>query len=188
MLEGFDRTKFSHDGRTLPVWRGGEGPGVVVIHEVPGITPQVAAFGRRLADAGFSVAMPELFGTVGKGYGANMVGQLVRACVSREFHVLATNQSSPITSYLRALCRKAHEECGGTGVGAIGMCLTGNFALSLMVDESVMAPVLSQPSLPFGITAGHRAAIHVSAEDLAVVKRRASAGCGASPSPRSKSL
>jgi dienelactone hydrolase len=98
--------------------------------------------------------------------------------VSREFKVLAANESSPITDWLRALCRKAHADCGGPGVGAIGMCLTGNFALSLMVDESVMAPVLSQPSLPFPITAARRAALHVSPDELAVVKRRARAGCG----------
>ncbi len=178
-LPGFDETTFSHEGESYPVFRRGSGPGVVVIHEIPGITPPVADFARRVADAGFSVYAPSLFGTPGKPFSNGyMVGQMARACISREFHVLATNQSSPITNYLRALCRKAHEECGGPGVGAIGMCLTGNFALSLMVDESVMAPVLSQPSLPFGVSAAHRAALHVSDDDLAVVKRRAAAGCG----------
>jgi len=174
--EGFDRTEFSHDDRTLPVWRRGEGPGVVVIHEVPGITPAVAAFGRRVADAGFTVAMPELFGTVGKGYGANVVGQLLRACVSREFQVLAAHRSSPITDWLRALARALHEEIGGPGVGAIGMCLTGNFALSLMLDPCLMAPVLSQPSLPFGLGRERRAALHLSPEELAAAKKRTAEG------------
>lgn len=103
---------------------------------------------------------------------------MARACISREFHVFARNESSPITDWLRALCRRAHEECGGPGVGAIGMCLTGNFALSLMVDESVMAPILSQPSLPFGVSAAHRAALHLSQSDLEIVKKRANEGCG----------
>ena len=178
-LPGFDETTFSHEGESYPVFRRGSGPGVVVIHEIPGITPPVAEFARRVADAGFSVYAPSLFGIPGKPFSNGyMLGQMARACISREFHVLATNQSSPITNYLRALCRKAHADCGGPGVGAIGMCLTGNFALSLMVDDSVMAPVLSQPSLPFGVTAAHRAALHVSDDDLAVVKRRAAAGCG----------
>jgi len=178
-LPGFDETTFSHEGETYPVFRRGAGPGVVVIHEIPGITPPVADFARRVADAGFSVYAPSLFGTPGKPFSNGyMLGQMARACISREFHVLATNQSSPITNYLRALCRKAHADCGGPGVGAIGMCLTGNFALSLMVDESVMAPVLSQPSLPFGVTAAHRAALHLSDDDLATVKRRAEGGCG----------
>jgi dienelactone hydrolase len=57
------------------------------------------------------------------------------------------------------------------------MCLTGNFALALMVDESVMAPVLSQPSLPFPVSRSHREALHLSDADLSVVKRRVREGC-----------
>ena len=178
-LEGFDDFEFNHDGATRRVYRRGSGPGVVVMHEIPGITPQVAGFARRVADEGFTVFVPHMFGTPNRPLSVPYIaGQMVRACISREFIVLAKNESSPITDWLRALCRHAHAECGGPGVGAIGMCLTGNFALSLMVDESVMAPVLSQPSLPFGVTAAHRAALHISDADLAIAKKRASAGCG----------
>jgi len=178
-LEGFESSTFAHDGAERTVYRRGTGPAVVVMHEIPGITPPVAAFATRVAEAGFSVRLPHLFGTPGRPLSAGYaLGQMARACVSREFHVLASHASSPITDWLRALCRKAHAECGGPGVGAIGMCLTGNFALALMVDESVMAPVLSQPSLPFGFTAAQRAALHLSPEGLEVVKRRAAGGCG----------
>lgn len=174
MLDGFRETEFMHDGKQQTVYRRGDGPGVVVIHEVPGITPQVAAFGRRVADAGFTVAMPSLFGTPGKAVSTCYVsGQLVRACVSREFHVLAAHSRSPVTDWLRALARDLHAECGGRGVGAIGMCLTGNFALSMMLDSSLLAPVLSQPSLPFPLGSERKAALHLSPEDLATVKRRA---------------
>ena len=173
MLDGFRETSFEHDGTAYPVHRGGEGPGVVVMHEVPGITPEVAGFAERVAAAGFHVALPEMFGTRGKpltnGYAAR---QILRACISREFHVLASNGSSPITTWLRALCKQVHADQGGAGVGALGMCLTGNFALALMVDPWVKAPVLSQPSLPFPFGAERRAALHVSDDDLAVVKRR----------------
>jgi dienelactone hydrolase len=179
VLDGFDEFSFSHDGATRPVYRRGEGPGVVIMHEIPGITPEVARFGRRVADEGFTSFMPHMFGTPGKPFGLPYVlGQMARACISREFHVLARGGSSPITNWLRALCRHAHESCGGPGVGAIGMCLTGNFALSLMVDESVMAPVLSQPSLPFGVSRAHRKALHLSDADLEVVKERVKGGCG----------
>ena len=154
MLDDFDTFGFSHEGTRRDVYTKGEGPGVVVMHEIPGITPQVAQFSRRVADAGFTVFMPHLFGTPGQpistGYA---LGQMIQCCIQREFRVLAERSSSPITDWLRALCREAHRRCGGPGVGAIGMCMTGNFALSLMVDPSVMAPVLSQPSLPFGLTA-----------------------------------
>ncbi len=178
-LAGFECASFTHDGKTRDVYTRGRGPGVVVMHEVPGITPPVAAFATRVADAGFRVYAPHLFGTPGKpetlGYA---LSSMIHCCVSREFKVLASNESSPITDWLRALCRHAHAECGGPGVGAIGMCMTGNFALALMVDESVMAPVLSQPSLPSPFTAARREALHLSERDLAVVKRRAASGCG----------
>jgi dienelactone hydrolase len=169
------RFAFAHDGKAREVYRG-RGPGVVVMHEVPGITPPVADFARRVADAGFTVYAPHLFGTPGKAETVPYaLASMLRCCVSREFKVLAANQSSPITDWLRALCRHAHAECGGPGVGAIGMCMTGNFALALMVDESVLAPVLSQPSLPAPWTRAQREGLHLSPADR--VKRRAAAGC-----------
>jgi dienelactone hydrolase len=178
-LEGFQRFTFAHDGESKPVYRRGAGPGVVIVHEVPGITPPVEAFANRVADAGFTVYLPHLFGTPGRPLSAGYaIGQMARVCISQEFHVLAAGSSSPITAWLRALCRRAHAECGGPGVGAIGMCLTGNFALALMVDESVMAPVLSQPSLPFPISRARREGLHLSTRDLEIVKKRARQGCG----------
>jgi dienelactone hydrolase len=178
-VEGFETEPFTADGATRAVYRRGEGPGVVVMHEIPGITPQVARFARTVADAGFSVYLPHLFGTPGKAHSLPYaLGQIGRACVAREFRVLARRASSPICDWLRALCRHAHAEQGGPGVGAIGMCITGNFALALMVDESVMAPVLAQPSLPFAITPSQKAAIHVSDEELVTIRRRANEGAG----------
>jgi dienelactone hydrolase len=177
-LDGFDSFAFTHDGATRTVYTRGDGPAVVVMHEIPGITPQVAEFGRRVAADGFRVYLPHMFGTPNKAISMPYVlGQMARACISREFAVLASKASSPITDWLRALCRHAHAECGGRGVGAVGMCLTGNFALALMVDPSVMAPVLSQPSLPFAITGAQRAGLHLSDADLAVAKQRAAQGC-----------
>jgi dienelactone hydrolase len=178
-LEGFETQRFRHEGESRSVLRRGRGPGVVIIHEIPGITPEVARFARWVAEAGFTVFLPSLFGRPGQPFSAGyMSSQLARACVSREFWVLSRRESSPVTDWLRALCRHAHAECGGPGVGALGMCLTGNFALSLMVDEAVMAPVLSQPSLPFPLTPAHPEALHLSDTDLATVKRRAAEGVG----------
>lgn len=178
-LQGFADSPFTHNGATRTVFRKGSGPGVVIMHEIPGITPEVQRFAERVADAGFTVFMPHLFGTPGKKFSNGYaIGQMARACISREFAVLATRRSSPICDWLRALCRHAHAELGGKGVGALGMCLTGNFALALMVDEAVMAPVLSQPSLPFPLGKERRAGLHLSDDDLCAVKRRASVGVG----------
>ena len=177
-LDGFGSFDFEHEGAKRQVYTLGSGPGVVIMHEVPGITPEVAGFARRVADDGFTVFVPHLFGTPSKPVSAGYaLGQLIHCCISREFHVLAEKGSSPVTDWLRALCRHAHEQCGGPGVGAIGMCMTGNFALALMVDPSVMAPVLSQPSLPFPLTKRKKAAFHLSDEELAIVRERSASGC-----------
>ncbi|MFO0591429.1 MAG: dienelactone hydrolase family protein [Polyangiaceae bacterium] len=176
-LQGFERFPFTHEGSTRDVFRKGSGPAVVVMTEIPGITPQVIAFAERVVAEGFTVFMPHLFGPPGAPFTVGgVLSQISRCCISHEFSVLAAHASSPITDYLRALCRHAHEECGGPGVGAIGMCMTGNFALSLMVDPSVMAPVLSQPSLPFGLGKDRRAGLHLSPSDLVTVKKRCEAG------------
>ena len=179
ILRDFESTTFEHDGLRRPLYLQGSGPGIVLMHEIPGIYPPVIEFAERLVSAGYRVYMPELLGQAGREFSnAYLAQSMARACIAREFHVLASRGSSPITSWLRALSRKAYEECGGPGVGCIGMCLTGNFGLALMVDEFVMAPVLSQPSLPFPFGAERKRALHVSDEDLEVIKERTrSGGC-----------
>ena len=176
-LAGFSDSSFTHEGSSHPVYLRGSGPAVVVMSEIPGITPEVQTFAERVADAGFTVYLPQLFGTPGRPFSiAYALESIARVCISREFRVLAAHESSPITDWLRALCRHAYAQAGGKGVGAIGMCLTGNFALSLMVDPVVMAPVLSQPSLPFPLGAERRAALHISPADLMKAKQRVAAG------------
>jgi dienelactone hydrolase len=148
-----------------------------VIHEVPGITPLVAAFARRLVERGFSAVLPSLFGEPGReptlGYGAAVMAS---ACVSREFTLLATGRASPVTDFLRDLAAAEHARCGGPGVGALGMCLTGGFALAMSVDDHVVAPVLSQPSLPLPIGAERRRDLGISPSDLERVRERANDG------------
>jgi len=166
-VPGFTSEAFLHDGISRQVFRRGAGPAVVVMHEIPGITPQVAAFATRVADAGFSVYMPLMLGTpMRRVSGGYIASSLFRACISREFRLLAGNQSSPIIDWLRALARHAHAAQGGPGVGAIGMCLTGNFALAMMLDSPMLAPVLSQPSLPFPVSKAAKSALHASDAEL----------------------
>jgi dienelactone hydrolase len=173
LLREYESTTFAHDGIERPLYVRGSGPGIVVMHEIPGIYPAVIEFAERLVEAGYRVYLPELVGQAGKEFSnAYVLQSMARACIAREFHVLASRGSSPITSWLRALARKAFSECGGPGVGCIGMCLTGNFGLAMMVDDAVMAPVLSQPSLPFPFGAERKRALHVSDEDLEVIRDR----------------
>ncbi|WP_239807296.1 dienelactone hydrolase family protein [Croceicoccus hydrothermalis] len=168
-LDDFEKRKVTLLGKTKTVYVAGSGPAVIVMSEIPGITPYVARFARWVRDAGLTVYMPSLFGRDGEMPGAGQAMLTVaRACISREFHAFASNSSSPVTKWLRALAAEAHRECGGKGVGAIGMCFTGNFALSMMLEKAVVAPVLSQPSMPMHNGSG----LHISPEDLAKVKKR----------------
>lgn len=168
-LDDFDARELTFGGRSHRVFVAGEGPAVIVMAEMPGIHPLVGRFARRVRDAGFSVWMPSLFGDPGapisKLRGA---GVMLRACISREFRAFASNRSSPVIDWLRALAAHAHPLCGGRGVGAIGMCFTGNFGLSLMLEPAVRAPVLSQPSLPLLGKAG----LHIAPDELAQVRER----------------
>jgi dienelactone hydrolase len=168
-LEDFIARSITLDGVTKIVQYSGHGPAVIVMTEMPGISPHVARFSRWVRDAGFSVYMPSLFGVDGAIPGVEE-GKAVfrRACVSAEFRAFAGNQSSPVTQWLRALARLAHSECGGPGVGAIGMCFTGNFALTMMLEPAMLAPVLAQPTLPLD----NPGALEIAPEELAAVKQR----------------
>ena len=176
-LAGFEQSTFTHGSVSRPVFRTGSGAAVIVIHEVPGLHPEVIAFGRRVVEAGLSVYMPSLFGTPGKKFGwGYTLGTLPGVCVAREFTTLALDRTSPITGWLRALAAKAHTECGGPGVGAVGMCFTGGFALGMMIDDIMLAPVLSQPSLPFPLGHERKAAVGISDADFERVQARAADG------------
>jgi dienelactone hydrolase len=163
---------------THPTYRKGSGPGVIVIHEIPGLTPSVIGFGEEVVAAGFTVVMPSLFGTPERKMNALSVARtLGRVCVNREFSKLALRETSPMAGWLRSLARELHDELGGPGVGALGMCFTGGFALAMMVDDAVAAPVLCQPSTPFAVSPARSRDLNLSPADLATVKDRAAAGC-----------
>jgi dienelactone hydrolase len=176
-LDGYTKESFEADGKRRDIYRAGSGPAVIVIAEMPGITPAVAAFGRKVVAAGCTAVMPHLFGVPGRSLsGAYMFTSFGPACVSKEFSKLALKSTSPVTVWLRKLAAAEHERCGGPGVGVVGMCFTGGFALAMMVDEIVLAPVLSQPSLPFPLGKKRKADIGISDDDLARVKERTAAG------------
>jgi len=180
-LDGFIERDITLDSITKRVYVAGSGPAVIVMAEMPGISPHVARFARWVRDAGFTVYMPSLFGRDGAVPDAGEGVQVFqRACMSAEFRALESNASSPVTQWLRALARHAHSECGGPGVGAIGMCFTGNFALTMMLEPAMLAPVLAQPSLPLKEPAGLEIAPHeieavrqrLDREDLTVLAYR----------------
>lgn len=171
---------FAHDGTVHPVYRKGRGPAVIVMTEMPGISPLVLGFADRLVAMGLTAVLPQLFGTPGldvEVVGAltrlrTAVGVLASVCISREFSLLAAGRSAPVVDWLRALVVHEHDRCGGPGVGAIGMCFTGGFALAMATEPRLLAPVLSQPSMPVGLTKRQRYSIDCGEPELAVVADR----------------
>jgi dienelactone hydrolase len=173
VLSDFTADTFAFGGRQRRVFSIGEGPGVVVMAEIPGITPKVAEFARRVAGRGLTAVLPSLFGEPGAAPGPGTYARTIGpACVSREFTAFARRSTPPAIDWLRALARRTHERCGGPGVGAVGMCFTGGFALAMATEPALLAPVLSQPSLPLGIGAA-RGALGLSDADLLAVRERA---------------
>lgn len=162
------------------VYQRGTGPAVLVLHEMPGLHPQVLAFADRLVTRGYRVYLPSFFGDdggeIGRGIGLalRMGRALVQTCVSRQFALLRDG-TSPAVPWLRRLSKRAHADCGGPGVGVVGMCITGGFALAMAVEDSVIAPVLSQPSIPAAIPFRKRT-LGIDRAELALVKQRAARG------------
>lgn len=181
-LGSYERYQFERDGYAHAVYRKGSGPAVLVLTEMPNISPEVVGFADRVAALGCTAVLPDLFGDAGRDVAnedrtrvtSYAIRTMARACISREFTTFALGKSSPIVTYLRALAAHEHTRCGGPGVGVVGMCFTGGFALAMAADPRVLAPVLSQPSLPFGISERHKHNIDCSAEDLAKVAARCS--------------
>ena len=169
----FEAYDFTHDQRTYEVFRGGSGPAVLVLHEIPGLHPGVIDFARRLISAGYTVFLPSLFGRpAAPATGREIARSMLRVCVAREFTKLA-DRTSPVIGWLRALAASAYQECGGPGVGVVGMCFTGGFALATALEPSVVASVMSQPAMPGPVGQRGRAALGLDADDLATITARA---------------
>jgi dienelactone hydrolase len=177
MLANYAETSFTHDGKTKPVYVRGRGAAVIVLHELPGITPQVVRFADWVVEAGFRVYLPQLTGVAGRpvsfGYYLRVFAGV---CISREFALLAAHRSSAVTEWLRALARHANRETAGAPVGVVGMCFTGNFALSMMLEPCLATAVTAQPSLPLSYGEGRPAALHLSPQELHCLKERCARG------------
>lgn len=176
-LDGWVRAPFTGAGVTYDCFEKGSGPGVVLIPEIPGITPEVLGLAEHLVESGFTVVVPSPFGVPGKESSTGYTfGTVARLCVSSEFRAFAVGAHRPITDYFRAVASDLAARTPGHGVGVIGMCFTGGFALALAVDNSVRASVLSQPAMPFPVSRARRIDAGVSPQEFDRIAQRASAG------------
>ncbi|MGC5170915.1 dienelactone hydrolase family protein [Micromonospora sp. DT81.3] len=178
-LESWAPLDVTHGGETRQVFRKGRGPGVIVLHEIPGIEPDLVAFAEQIVARGYTVLLPRLF-ELGGGFSPAGIASTARQfCVRREFSVFARGRTSPIAGWLRALARDLHADTGGKGIGVIGMCFTGGFALAMMADAPVIAPVVAEPSLPAAVGLPRGAALRgadlgLDSQDLDAVR---ASGC-----------
>ncbi|MQA34731.1 dienelactone hydrolase family protein [Modestobacter roseus] len=172
-LAGWTSEDFTDAGITHQLFTRGSGPGVVLLPEIPGMTPEVMGLADHLVESGFTVTVISLFGDPGRplspGYA---LASTARACITREFRALATRADRPVAGYVRAVARRLHDRTGGPGVGVIGMCFSGGFALAAAVEPVVLAPVASQPAVPFGVTPGRRGDLGMSDEERDTVAER----------------
>jgi dienelactone hydrolase len=176
-LDGWAAAPFTAVGITHDVYERGSGPGVVLVPEVPGMTPEVIGLADRLVEAGFTVAVPSPFGEPERAATIGAVLRVMpRLCVSREFRAFATDVRRPFSDWLRALAVDLDARTPGPGVGVIGMCFTGGFALAAAVEGAVLASVLSQPGVPFAVGRARAVNAGLSSTDLDVVAARAERG------------
>jgi len=172
-LAGWASEPFTNAGITHDLYTRGSGPGVVLLPEIPGMTPEVMGLADHLVDAGFTVTVISLFGDPGRpmspGYAAR---SFAGACINREFRAFARRADRPVAEYVRAVARRVHDRVGGPGVGVIGMCFSGGFALASAVEPAVLAPVASQPTLPMPLTAGRRRDLGMSDREREAISAR----------------
>lgn len=178
LLAAWEHGRHAAEGFDYPTYRRGAGPGVIVIHESPGLTPEVIEFADEVVEAGFTVVMPHLFGSSHAPPRTWEAARVIpRLCITREFTMVSTGRTVPLAGWLRSLARELHESVGGPGVGAIGMCVTGGFALAMMIDPVVVAPVVAQPAAPLPLTPRQAADVNLAPDDFEKVRRRVAAGC-----------
>ena len=166
ILENYSNFTFKHLNTQHVVYKTGKGPGILLMHELPGMTKECIKLGSLLAKEGFTIYIPLMFGKPGR---ASKIS-LIKLCINREFNLFSKNQSSPIVIWMKALGLVIHNECGGPGIGAIGMCLSGNFTLSLMADKHMLVSVTCQPALPMGYTNTSKKSLGVSKEEIHCAK------------------
>jgi dienelactone hydrolase len=178
LLEFWTAGSHTANGVTHPTYRKGSGPGVIVIHEIPGITPKVIEFAEEVVAREFTVVMPSLFGRPESASTVvESVRTMARICVSKELSMFALGRTSPVATWLRSVARELHAQLGGPGVGAVGMCFTGGFALAMLADAPIAAPVLAQPAAPVPLGKARKADLGISRADLESVKAKVTDGC-----------
>lgn len=172
-FQNFHASTHCYLGMEKVVYSAGSGPLVILLHEIPNPYPETFTLAWKLVQAGYTVHVPVFFGTPNAEFSKRQaVKELLLRCVQKEFAVFATGKSSPIVDWLRCLCENLRRETQQDKLAMIGMCLTGNFALGLLAEPWMVAPVLCQPSLPYALTPSLAKALHVDQPTLDIANQQ----------------
>lgn len=172
IIHGYIRYRAAKADLPWPVYRQGEGPAIILIHELSGLTPEVITFADRVREAGYTVYLPVLFGAAPADTKIRQGLAAVSCCISREINMLAKGKTSRVVTPLRQLATAV----ANPHVGVIGMCATGGFALALAAFEPTRVAVAAQPSLPLPVTPGCARDLGMSPADVGSLRSRLSAG------------
>jgi dienelactone hydrolase len=163
---------FEHEATaaTRPVFHRGNGPVVLLLHELSGLTPQCLDLADRLVARELHVVLPLLFGRP-----AQRLSRWRRSavCLSREVDGFTLGRSSPLTGWLCSLARRLARELNrDRPIGVVGLGLSASFVLSLVADGLVEAPALAHPTLPLGLSAAARRDLKISPGELAAARQQ----------------
>ena len=164
--KGFQKILCQTEKGLEEVYVSGKGPNVILLPESPGAHEGVFELGRELAKTGLCIHIMILFGDVNTPYSKIKAAKFVtKACLSKEFTMLSRHRRSPMSERVRAYGRKLYSD-RKEPLGIVGMCITGNFALACLAEPWMLAPVLSQPSLPIAIGSNRAKSLNTPESDL----------------------
>ena len=136
----------------LPVYvsQNGTRP-LIILHELPGMSPSFIKYCSEMADKGFKVYMPLMFKSPNTQMSNLQTGLF---CLTWEFKKLFRARGSerharPFTAWLIELVDFVGANNPDAKIGVVGMCLTGSFAIAAIAAPNVNAAVVCQPSHPF---------------------------------------
>ena len=102
LLDTWTLGEHSFGGVTHPTYRKGSGPGVVIIHEIPGLTPEVIGFAEEVGGSGGdlldSVAMQEAMFDAGASSG--LMAGLFTAGIALP-HIAASGNADLVDRFVR---------------------------------------------------------------------------------------
>ncbi len=143
---------------------------ILLLHELPGMTPECLILATNLAADGFTVHVPLMFGKPDQN---QTFWNSVRLLFNPKWNLYHKHRTSAIAGDLRKLTQEISQQHQQKPMAVIGMCLTGSLPLALLSEPNVMLVVLSQPATPlWRFTFDQRAALALSPCDLRFAEKR----------------